>query len=221
MGPAVGFSLWLCSTLSNPSPPASQIYFYWLCRDTGAFAWFNDLLASLEQKMAESGKADFLTYRLFLTGWNNSIVSQPQAGLAARGGYRVAKLGRKGRASMTMAFRHKVQAHCLVRSTLLWWGTGGRLMSVVLTIPACPGQQCGTPLRHCYGHSDRPQAQNHLWAAHVEHGVCSSGCSPPQVRAEQGIWGAGVGGTLSTLAHSTGLDFGRDVLSPAGSPKSF
>uniref|UniRef100_A0A8D2PST5 NADPH oxidase 1 n=1 Tax=Zosterops lateralis melanops TaxID=1220523 RepID=A0A8D2PST5_ZOSLA len=75
MGPAVGFSLWLCSTLSNPSPPASQIYFYWLCRDTGAFAWFNDLLASLEQKMAESGKADFLTYRLFLTGWNNSIAN--------------------------------------------------------------------------------------------------------------------------------------------------
>lgn len=94
MGPAVGFSLWLCSTLSNPSPSASQIYFYWICRDTGAFAWFNDLLASLEQKMAESGKANFLTYRLFLTGWNNSIVSQAQAATAARGGHRVAKLGR-------------------------------------------------------------------------------------------------------------------------------
>lgn len=75
MGPAVGFSLQLCSTSSNPSPPASQIYFYWLCRDTRAFAWFKDLLASLEQKMAESGKADFLTYRLFLTGWNNSIAN--------------------------------------------------------------------------------------------------------------------------------------------------
>lgn len=48
--------------------------------------------------MAESGKADFLTYRLFLTGWNNSMVSQAQAGMAARGGHRVAKLDR---ASMT------------------------------------------------------------------------------------------------------------------------
>lgn len=60
---------------ATPLSPASQIYFYWLCRDTGAFSWFNDLLASLEQKMAESGKADFLTYRLFLTGWDTSIVS--------------------------------------------------------------------------------------------------------------------------------------------------
>ncbi|XP_052529187.1 NADPH oxidase 1 isoform X2 [Tympanuchus pallidicinctus] len=58
-----------------PHATASQIYFYWLCRDTGAFAWFNDLLASLEQKMAESGKADFLTYRLFLTGWDTSIAN--------------------------------------------------------------------------------------------------------------------------------------------------
>lgn len=78
----MGSSLGLCS---NPCPSASQIYFYWLCRDTGAFAWFNDLLASLEQKMAESGKAAFLTYRLFLTGWDTSIVSQPGAGLAATG----------------------------------------------------------------------------------------------------------------------------------------
>lgn len=118
MGPAVGFSLQLCSTLSNPSPPASQIYFYWLCRDTGAFAWFNDLLASLEQKMAESGKADFLTYRLFLTGWNTSIVSRPRAGMAARGdtGW-PSWAGRAGQA-MTMAFRHKVQAGCLVGSTM-------------------------------------------------------------------------------------------------------
>ena len=35
--------------------------------------------------MAESGKADFLTYRLFLTGWDTSIVSQPWAGMIARG----------------------------------------------------------------------------------------------------------------------------------------
>lgn len=50
--------------------------------------------------MAESGKADFLTYRLFLTGWNNSIVSWPRAGMTARGTHRVAELGRRGRASL-------------------------------------------------------------------------------------------------------------------------
>lgn len=76
----------LCFTAVHSSPivsnislslcaVGSQIYFYWLCRDTGAFAWFNDLLASLEREMEESGKAGFLNYRLFLTGWDNSIVS--------------------------------------------------------------------------------------------------------------------------------------------------
>lgn len=41
----------------------------------GAFAWFNDLLAALEQEMEELGKVGFLNYRLFLTGWDSSIVS--------------------------------------------------------------------------------------------------------------------------------------------------
>lgn len=73
--------------------------------------------------MAESGKADFLTYRLFLTGWDTSIVSQAQAGMAARGAHREAKLGNKGRANMTTAFRHQVQAQRLVGSAMdapLW-----------------------------------------------------------------------------------------------------
>ncbi|NXM55743.1 NOX1 oxidase, partial [Illadopsis cleaveri] len=65
-------SIWYKFQQGDQTLKTKKIYFYWLCRDTGAFAWFNDLLASLEQKMAESGKADFLTYRLFLTGWNNS-----------------------------------------------------------------------------------------------------------------------------------------------------
>ncbi|NXR41127.1 NOX1 oxidase, partial [Zosterops hypoxanthus] len=68
-------SIWYKFQHSDQALKIKKIYFYWLCRDTGAFAWFNDLLASLEQKMAESGKADFLTYRLFLTGWNNSIAN--------------------------------------------------------------------------------------------------------------------------------------------------
>ncbi|XP_019376900.1 PREDICTED: NADPH oxidase 1 isoform X1 [Gavialis gangeticus] len=66
-------SIWYKFQQADQSLKTKKIYFYWLCRDTGAFAWFNDLLASLEQEMEESGKAGFLNYRLFLTGWNNSI----------------------------------------------------------------------------------------------------------------------------------------------------
>uniref|UniRef100_A0A803YF33 NADPH oxidase 1 n=1 Tax=Meleagris gallopavo TaxID=9103 RepID=A0A803YF33_MELGA len=68
-------SIWYRFQQNDQTLKTKKIYFYWLCRDTGAFAWFNDLLASLEQKMAESGKADFLTYRLFLTGWDTSIAN--------------------------------------------------------------------------------------------------------------------------------------------------
>ncbi|NXI38156.1 NOX1 oxidase, partial [Galbula dea] len=68
-------SIWFKFQQADQTLKTKKIYFYWLCRDTGAFAWFNDLLASLEQKMAESGKADFLTYRLFLTGWDTSIAN--------------------------------------------------------------------------------------------------------------------------------------------------
>ncbi|NWX89298.1 NOX1 oxidase, partial [Nothoprocta pentlandii] len=68
-------SIWYKFQHADQALKTKKIYFYWLCRDTGAFAWFKDLLASLEQKMAESGKADFLTYRLFLTGWDTSIAN--------------------------------------------------------------------------------------------------------------------------------------------------
>ena len=56
--------------------PASllQIYFYWLCRETHAFEWFADLLQVLEKEMEERGMGDFLTYKLFLTGWDQSHV---------------------------------------------------------------------------------------------------------------------------------------------------
>ncbi|XP_033919621.1 NADPH oxidase 1 isoform X2 [Melopsittacus undulatus] len=68
-------SIWYKLQQGDQTLKTKKIYFYWLCRDRRAFAWFNDLLASLEQKMAESGKADFLTYRLFLTGWDTSIAN--------------------------------------------------------------------------------------------------------------------------------------------------
>lgn len=51
-----------------------QIYFYWLCRETHAFEWFADLLKGLESEMEERGMGDFLTYKLFLTSWDPSLV---------------------------------------------------------------------------------------------------------------------------------------------------
>lgn len=59
----------------EPSSSCSQIYFYWLCRETHAFEWFADLLQVLEREMEERGMGDFLTYKLYLTGWDQSHVS--------------------------------------------------------------------------------------------------------------------------------------------------
>ncbi|XP_075446417.1 NADPH oxidase 2 [Ascaphus truei] len=49
-----------------------KIYFYWLCRETQAFEWFADLLQSLETQMQERDNADFLSYNIYLTGWDES-----------------------------------------------------------------------------------------------------------------------------------------------------
>ncbi|XP_067401403.1 cytochrome b-245 heavy chain isoform X2 [Emydura macquarii macquarii] len=49
-----------------------KIYFYWLCRDTHAFEWFADLLQSLETQMQERDNAEFLSYNIYLTGWDES-----------------------------------------------------------------------------------------------------------------------------------------------------
>uniref|UniRef100_A0A452GZ90 FAD-binding FR-type domain-containing protein n=1 Tax=Gopherus agassizii TaxID=38772 RepID=A0A452GZ90_9SAUR len=69
-------SIWYKFQHADQRLKTKKIYFYWLCRDTGAFTWFNDLLASLEQEMEESGKTGFLNYRLFLTVWDNSVAGQ-------------------------------------------------------------------------------------------------------------------------------------------------
>ncbi|XP_029463249.1 NADPH oxidase 1 [Rhinatrema bivittatum] len=66
-------SLWYKFQHADQSLKTKKIYFYWICRETGAFAWFADLLASLEQEMSSSGKATFLNYRLFLTSWDSNI----------------------------------------------------------------------------------------------------------------------------------------------------
>ncbi|XP_036404540.1 NADPH oxidase 1 isoform X1 [Megalops cyprinoides] len=65
-------SIWYKFKESNPKLRTRKIYFYWLCRETHAFEWFADLLQVLETEMEERGMRDFLTYKLFLTGWDQS-----------------------------------------------------------------------------------------------------------------------------------------------------
>uniref|UniRef100_UPI0037E86F97 NADPH oxidase 1 n=1 Tax=Semicossyphus pulcher TaxID=241346 RepID=UPI0037E86F97 len=65
-------SIWYKFKDSNPKLRTRKIYFYWLCRETHAFEWFADLLQGLEKEMEERGMVDFLTYKLFLTGWDQS-----------------------------------------------------------------------------------------------------------------------------------------------------
>ncbi|XP_034545750.1 NADPH oxidase 1 [Notolabrus celidotus] len=65
-------SIWYKFKVSNPKLRTRKIYFYWLCRETHAFEWFADLLKGLEKEMEERGMGDFLTYKLFLTSWDQS-----------------------------------------------------------------------------------------------------------------------------------------------------
>ncbi|XP_070616246.1 NADPH oxidase 1 [Erythrolamprus reginae] len=67
-------SIWYKFQRGDQELQTRKIYFYWICRETGSFAWFKHLLSSLEQEMEGSGRADFLSYHLYLTGWNRSMV---------------------------------------------------------------------------------------------------------------------------------------------------
>ncbi|XP_008273846.1 NADPH oxidase 1 [Stegastes partitus] len=67
-------SIWYKIKNGNSTLRTRKIYFYWLCRETHAFEWFADLLQVLEREMEERGLADFLTYNLYLTGWDQSHV---------------------------------------------------------------------------------------------------------------------------------------------------
>ncbi|XP_073529454.1 NADPH oxidase 3 [Phyllobates terribilis] len=68
-------SIWYKYCSSNYNMGLKKVYFYWLCRDTHSFEWFADLLISLEEQMSEQGKTDFLSYHLFLTGWDEDQAS--------------------------------------------------------------------------------------------------------------------------------------------------
>ncbi|XP_053317253.1 NADPH oxidase 3 [Spea bombifrons] len=63
-------SIWYKYCNPNPLTKIEKVYFYWICRDTNAFEWFADFLISLEEKMTELGRSNFLIYHLFLTGWD-------------------------------------------------------------------------------------------------------------------------------------------------------
>lgn len=68
-------SIWYKFKDNDPNLRTKKIYFYWLCRETHAFEWFADLLKAQEKEMEERGMGDFLTYKLFLTGWDQSHVN--------------------------------------------------------------------------------------------------------------------------------------------------
>ncbi|NWX97670.1 NOX3 oxidase, partial [Nothoprocta ornata] len=65
-------SIWYKSHNPSTALTLQKVYFYWICRDPSSFEWFADLLSFLEAKMAEKGKHDFLSYHIFLTGWDES-----------------------------------------------------------------------------------------------------------------------------------------------------
>ncbi|XP_067398324.1 NADPH oxidase 3 [Emydura macquarii macquarii] len=65
-------SIWFKCCNPNTELMLEKVYFYWTCRDPSAFEWFADLLFLLETQMAEKGKSHFLSYHIFLTGWEES-----------------------------------------------------------------------------------------------------------------------------------------------------
>lgn len=65
-------SVWYKYCDNATSLRLKKIYFYWLCRDTHAFEWFADLLQLLETQMQERNNANFLSYNIYLTGWDES-----------------------------------------------------------------------------------------------------------------------------------------------------
>ncbi|XP_060688661.1 cytochrome b-245 heavy chain-like [Hemiscyllium ocellatum] len=65
-------SIWYKYEKSDAGLLTKKIYFFWICRETQAFEWFADLLRSLEGQMEQLGKHDFLSYKLYLTGWDST-----------------------------------------------------------------------------------------------------------------------------------------------------
>ncbi|XP_059841227.1 NADPH oxidase 3-like [Hypanus sabinus] len=64
-------SIWFKYSHQTVMTKVRRVYFYWICRDTHSFEWFADLLHSLEMQMMKIGKSQFLSYHIFLTGWDD------------------------------------------------------------------------------------------------------------------------------------------------------
>eukprot|EP01137_Pigoraptor_chileana_P024879 Opistho-2@93528 len=60
-------SIWY--RLQNPTATLKlrKVYFVWICREKEAFEWFSDLLDAMEQHLIETGNAEFLDARIYLT----------------------------------------------------------------------------------------------------------------------------------------------------------
>ncbi|KAK2502908.1 hypothetical protein MC885_017945 [Smutsia gigantea] len=65
-------SIWYRCCESQTQLKLRKVYFYWICRDPKAFEWFADLLLSLETRLSERGRTHFLSYHIFLTGWDEN-----------------------------------------------------------------------------------------------------------------------------------------------------
>ena len=57
-------SIWYRVINPNTVMKLRKVYFYWICRDTEAFEWFQDLLEALEAEDIDN----FLEIHIYLTG---------------------------------------------------------------------------------------------------------------------------------------------------------
>jgi NADPH oxidase len=70
-------SCWYQSLDPSTTMKLKKVYFFWICPETGAFEWFQSLLASIEDQMVESGKEDFIEFHIHLTkGWDFKTAQQ-------------------------------------------------------------------------------------------------------------------------------------------------
>ncbi|XP_032882247.1 NADPH oxidase 3 [Amblyraja radiata] len=64
-------SIWSKHNHPTMTTKIKRVYFYWICRDTHSFEWFAGILHSLEIQMMKMGNNQFLSYHIFLTGWDD------------------------------------------------------------------------------------------------------------------------------------------------------
>ncbi|XP_071112838.1 NADPH oxidase 2-like isoform X1 [Haliotis cracherodii] len=70
---AVLKNIWYKYCDVNTEMSLKKVHFFWVCPDTHAFEWFQDLLKSLEQQTYERGNANFLSHNIYLTrGWDTN-----------------------------------------------------------------------------------------------------------------------------------------------------